>query len=656
MGTKSAHERNVWIEMPDGVRLNATLYMPGSDGPHPVILEGLPYRKDDLTQYHKPEYRRLCHEGGFVVARVDLRGTGSSEGTATDEYPPAEQRDLRAVIDWLAGQPWSNGAVGMYGASYGGFNSIQVAMEQPEALKAIVPIYATDDRYTDDVHYYGGAKRAWDFVDYPTYMVAMNALPPVPAIAGPDWRDRWKERLESLEPWVMRWAEEQLDGAYWRHGSLRPRYHLIRCPTMIVAGWADGYRNATFRMLAELKVPARLLIGPWSHTSTETSLPGPHIDLVPELIRWFDRWLRDEPNGIDEEPPIVMYARRSTLPAPDLHEVRGEWRFEEKWPPDRLSVEVLRVNEADAPGRSRAAADELPVRGDVGYTASMSCAGALPFGQPWDQRRDEAFSLVYDWAPLTDELEILGYPEVELVVASSAPVAFVSAKLCDVFPDATSALVSRGLLNLTHRNSSTSPEALEPGRAYRVRIGLDATSWIYEPGHRIRLDIAGTDWPNAWTPPGPVTLWVVRAGSTLMLPVLQGPVSMDAAPRFSPPTTGPEPADPGIVWRVEHDVPARRSRHVIEHGSTYELEAGGSATERYSGINLVSTEDPADASAEGHAFYELMWDEATVGATARTRLTSDASTYKLVVRLDITEGDEQMWSRTWERTFPRRLQ
>ena len=642
--------------MPDRVRLNATLYLPDTAGPHATILEALPYRKDDLTQYHKPEYRRLCTEGGFVVARVDLRGTGSSEGIATDEYPASEQRDLCEVIEWLAGQPWSNGAVGMYGASYGGFNSIQVAMQRPAALKAIVPIYATDDRYTDDVHYYGGARRAWDFVDYPSYMVAMNALPPVPSIAGSDWRERWKERLESLEPWLLRWIEEQCDGPYWRHGSLRPNYDLIVCPTMIVAGWADGYRNATLRMLADLRVSARLLIGPWSHTSTETSLPGPHIDLVPELIRWFARWLRDEPNGIDEEPPILVFSRRSTRPAPDLAEMRGEWRFEEIWPPDRLAIETLRVLDAEAVGRGAATSDELVVRGDVGYTASMSCAGGLPFGQPWDQRRDEAFSIVYDWAPLDENLEILGYPEVELLVTSSAPVAYLSVKLCDVFPDGTSALVSRGFLNLTHRESSVRPEPLEPGRGYGVRIGMDATSWLFEPGHRVRLDVAGTDWPNAWTPPEPVTLAVTRKGSALSLPVLRGAPPSNAEPDLAPPTTRREPADPAIVWTFEHDVLARRSRHVIDHGSTYDLEVGGSATERYRGLNTVSTEDPGNAAAEGNVSFELRWEEANVGATAHTRVVSDDRNYKVLIELEVTEDGAPAWSRTWERTVPRHLQ
>ena len=294
--------RRAWIPLPDGVRLAARLWLPDVR-PAAIVLEALPYRMDDLTSSYAGEYERLCKEGSLAVARVDLRGTGSSGGLATDEYPPQEQADLVDVIAWLAAQEWSNGRVGMYGTSYSGFNSIQLAMERPPALGAICAIYATDDRYTDDVHYTGGVLRCIDLVDYVLYMAAMNVLPPVPAVFGDGWRDEWRDRIETAEPWLLRWLEEQVDSPYWRHGSLRPDYGRIACPTIIVAGWADGYRNNTLRTFEALDCPRRLLVGPWSHMSTATSLPGPHIDLVPELVRWFRRWLYDEENGVEHEPP-----------------------------------------------------------------------------------------------------------------------------------------------------------------------------------------------------------------------------------------------------------------------------------------------------------------------------------------------------------------
>jgi uncharacterized protein len=654
-----ADQRRVFIEMTDGVRLAADLYLP--DRPSPAILEALPYRKDDITSSYMPEYRRLRDEGGYAVARVDLRGTGSSEGVATDEYPPSEQRDLCEVIAWLADQEFCTGNVGMYGTSYSGFNSIQVAMERPEALKAIVAIYATDDRYTDDVHYEGGALRGLDQIDYCLYMTAMNALPAVPSIAGESWLAQWKERVDELEPWIIKWLEQQNYGDYWRHGSLRESYDSIQAATMIVAGWADGYRNATFRAFERLTCPKRLLIGPWAHASTETSLPGPHIDLVPEMIKWWDRWLREKPGAVDEEPPITLFVRRSTKPAPDLAEIRGEWRHESTWPPERLVYEALPLSDATRPvGQPY----RLEVRGDVGWTAHLSCAGVLPWGQPQDQRPDEAFSLLFDWGPFGEDIEILGYPHVDLAVGADKPVAYVSAKLCDVFDDGTSALVSRGFLNLTHRESHTRPSALDPGRVYDVDMDLSATSWVLERGHRLRLALAGTDWPNVWTPPEPVTLTFAPESSQLVVPVARGHNKLPSPQLVPPPaerkkTEGPTKAlesDGRVKWRTEHDILERETHYEVDHGSTYETEIGSKLTESYFGRLSVSTVDPGRAHAEGRVRYEITWPEASVTAEVRSHLRASPEAYVVELDLDVSYNGTLFARRRWEKAVERRLQ
>jgi putative CocE/NonD family hydrolase len=315
-----------YILAPDGIRLAASLSFPDGRGPWPAIMEALPYRKDDLTDY-RSWYEELASTG-YVVCRLDVRGTGSSEGIATDEYPAAERTDLAAVIAWLAEQEWSNGSVGMFGTSYSGFDSLQVAAEHPPALKAIVSIFASDDRYGDDVHYFGGALKQLDVVDYPTYMVAMNALPPVPSIYGEGWREEWDRRVEGTEPWFFTWLEHQRYDDYWRAGSVRESYEAIEAATMIVGGWADGYTNIALRGFAALRCPRRLLAGPWAHASIETSLPGPNIDIVPEMVRWWDRYLRGRDNGVDRDPPIVLFVRRPTPPSAVLPGYRGEWRFE----------------------------------------------------------------------------------------------------------------------------------------------------------------------------------------------------------------------------------------------------------------------------------------------------------------------------------------
>jgi predicted acyl esterase len=651
--------RRAWIPLGDGVRLAARLWLPETR-PAAVVLEALPYRMDDLTSSYAGEYERLCEEGRLAVARVDLRGTGSSEGLATDEYPPQEQADLAEVIAWLAAQEWSNGRVGMYGTSYSGFNSIQLAIERPPALGAICAIYATDDRYTDDVHYTGGVLRCLDLVDYVLYMAAMNVLPPVPSVFGESWRDEWRERIDSAEPWLFRWLEQQVDSAYWRHGSLRPDYGRIACPTMIVAGWADGYRNNTFRTFEALECPRRLLIGPWSHMSTATSIPGPHIDLVPELVRWFRRWLCDEENGIEDEAPISVFVRRSTRPEPDLAELRGSWRSEPGWPLARSRTQTF------TPELSTGS-DEIPIRGDVGTSAWISCAGRLPWGQPTDQREDDALSLVHEWE-LEHELEILGHPVLSAAITSSVPVAFLSAKLCDVFPDGTSALVSRGVLNLTHRRSSTNPEPLEPGAATEVTVELDATSWVFEAGHRLRLALAAADWPNVWPPPAAGTLSVDRGALALSLPVVDGLPAIADPPEFAPSpgkeTHGPAPTgeQPELVWRIEDDVLGRERRAVVSHGSSYDGEAGSRVDERYEGAVGVSLGDPGAAWARARSRFVIRWPEADCAAEATLDLRSDADAYHVVVEVvaeelsddDATEIGRRQ--RRFERTIPRRLQ
>ena len=640
-------ERHAWIPMEDGVRLAARLFLP-DELPAPVIVDALPYRMDDLTASYASEYERLCEEGGFAVCRIDLRGTGSSEGIAIDEYHPQEQADICAAIAWIAAQEWCTGRVGMYGTSWGGFNSLQVAMERPPALHAIVPIYASDDRYTDDVHYMGGILKAIDLVDWVVYMAACNVLPPVPAVYGDGWREEWRRRIEGTEPWLLRWLEEQHDGPYWRHGSLRPGYERIACPTMIVAGWADGYTNVALRAYEALTCPRRVIVGPWAHSSPATSIPGPNVDLVPELVRWFARWLRDERNGIDEEPPLAIFARRSTRPDPELRETRGEWRAEPTWPAERLRARTL------TPGGD--GTDRIAVRGDVGTAAWISCAGKPPWTLPDDQREDDERSLVYDW-PLADELEILGHPRLHVTVTSPHEVAFLSARLCDVFPDGTSALVSRGVLNLTHRESHADPRPLQPGVPEPVELELEATSWIFEAGHRLRLALAGSDWPNTWPPPHAGELTVARGSVELELPVLDGP-PVAPAPMFAAPPPGePDPEDgpeqPPVVRAIERNV-GGETRVTTSYGSRYDGPYGARIEELYDGLVGVSPASPGHAWADARTTYEIAWPETTVRTEARLRFRSTASHYDVVVEVVASEEGPDGIGRV-ERRFERRI-
>jgi uncharacterized protein len=411
-----------------------------------------------------------------------------------------------------------------------------------------------------------------------------------------------------------------------------------------VAGWADGYRNNSFRMLEALRasrVPHRLLAGPWAHAATDTALPGPRIDLVPEMAAWWDRWLRGSDGaGPAEsgEATATVFVRSSTRPEPDLDTYAGEW-VREEWPCPRCATV-----EWDLDGRP-----EYVVRPAVGTDAWIDCAGHLPYGQSLDQRFDDAASLQWEWP--ADELAIIGHPVVRLRVSASAPVAYCSVKLCDVFDDGTSALVSRGSLNLTHRDGHEDPTPLVPGEVYEVEIELDACAYRFTAGQRVRLSVAGTDWPNTAAPPAPLVLTVHGGG--LSLPRWEGPSP------YPPPELRPGGAESGedasgVTWRVERDVLARRTGCVVDHGSSYGAPYDATVTEHYSGrvsVDERTFEQVADAVAE----YTLRWPEVTASASATLHLFADRDSYDVTIELTASEGDEAIGERRWHEVFPRDL-
>lgn len=658
--------RDIGIEASDGVRLAATLYLPGGEGPFATLMEALPYRKDDITSSYAESYERYVVDGGFAVLRLDLRGTGSSGGIIDDEYTDRERADLRTAMEWVEAQPWSTGRVGMFGTSYSGFNSLHMAMDDVPQLGAIVAMYATDDRYTDDVHYCGGVLRALDLIDYPLYMVAMNALPPVPAVWGAgadeDWIDEWMRRVEQTPPWMMTWLRAPIDSAEWRRGSIRlgpngEGYERIDCPTMLIAGWADGYRNNTFRTVQRLGVPWRLLAGPWSHKDPSNARPGPNLDCDREIMGFFDQHLRGGPPSSDHRGQV--FVRSPTSPQPDLAMHEGTWRQIDAWPPPELRTIVLAIAE---PAIDEPAIDELAVEGDVGMYAWNSCAGGLPWGQPLDQRLDNARSLTYDWTPAAAML--IGNPTVSMRARSSADVGHVSVKLCDVAPDGTSALVTRGMLDLTHRGCwpadgagevGRQPAPLTPGEWMDVAIELEATTWTFVLGHRLRLAVAGTDWPNCWPPKSPFVLSIDRGSVRLQLPVTD---ELAESTHVFGPANGPGDHDAeGVEWRYEHDVLGRESRVHTRYGGRYEGTHGTIVDDCYEGSLGISTVDLSQAWARGRSRFELTFQlesGPTVCSTeARLDMRSDCDAFHVTIELCAERDGIVVAERTWTDVLPR---
>jgi putative CocE/NonD family hydrolase len=256
---------NTWIPLSDGTRLATRIWLPvdAENNPVPALLEYLPYRKNDGTAIRDAIRHPYLAGHGYACVRVDMRGSGDSDGILYDEYLPREQDDALEVLAWIAAQPWCSGSIGMFGISWGGFNSLQIAARRPPELKAIITVCSTDDRYADDVHYIGGCVLAYDMLPWASIMLAYNATPPDPRFVGERWRDMWFERMEKSPPFVEAWLTHQRRDAYWQHGSVCEDFSAITIPVYAVGGWADGYPNAIPRLLAGLSGPP-----------TETRSPG----------------------------------------------------------------------------------------------------------------------------------------------------------------------------------------------------------------------------------------------------------------------------------------------------------------------------------------------------------------------------------------------
>ncbi len=530
--------QEAWIPMPDGVRLAADLLLPKDEKKgerFPVLLDYIPYRKAESRGSSYSLYSYFVHRG-YVVARVDIRGTGSSEGRLVEyEYSDQEQTDAEAVIDWLSKQPFSNGKIGMFGISWGGFNSIHLAMRNPPALKAIVAVMATDDLFEDDVHYIDGQMH----VDaYELGVDIANALPGAPEFAIDE--KYFRERFDT-PPWFLIYKRQQRDGPFWDRASLNARYDSIKVPTFVIGGWYDGYRDSVPRMLEHLEAPVKAIVGPWAHAYPHHSYPKPAIEWRHEAVRWFDHWLEGRDTGIMEEPRFAVFVRDWHPPDPNLEEIPGEWRFEEGWPLERTQYRTLHPQ----PDHSLTASTPARRTHELRYipTVGMEAGGTvLWWGEVVpDQRPVDAFSLVYDTAPLEEDLEILGMPKALLNASATAPLAHWFVRLSDVAPDGTVTLVTGAGLNGAHRESAEKPKPLKPGRVYPLEIDMHFTSWVFPKGHSIRLAVNNAQWPMIWPSPYPMTTSLHLGGENatrIVLPVV--PHADRPRPSFLPPTEDPK--------------------------------------------------------------------------------------------------------------------
>jgi uncharacterized protein len=644
------------IPLRDGVMLAATLYMPANLRANqrvPALLEYLPYRKDDDTL--PGDYAKYAYfaRHGYVGARVDIRGFGNSGGRPpTREYSAVEQEDGEQVIAWLARQPWSNGNVGMLGISWGGFNSIQMAMRRPPALKAILAIAATEALFKEDVHYMDGLMHVDEFE------VAMDL--DQGRSGGPDFaldEDTLARRMDST-PWSLDYFRHQRDGAFWR--APISRFEDIRIPCFLIGGLQDGYRDSIPRMLEHVSAPVHAWVGPWNHDYPNESMYGPKVEWRDQAVRWFDHWLKGIDNGVEREPRLVIYEQHSRAPGNSEQDVPGEWRTE-SWPVAGLKPTTwyLAANHQLDTAPATPATDHLVYVPSAGTEAGFWWGELLP-----DQRGVDAYSLVYDSTPLDAPVSMLGFAHLKLAVTADAPLADWMARLEDVAPNGQVTAITGAGIAGAQRHSMENPQPLEPGQEVTLDFDLHLSTWVWEPGHRIRLAVSNAQWPMIWPTPYAMTTSLRLGGtdgSTLVLPLV--PLKGGAPPVFG--NIQPDEAPPGIstlgdyawpgTWEVERDI-AHQSSKVNWHGtSAYQFPWG---TVNHSEQILYTTDDahPALSKAQGESeTIEKLKDRELIYRGHLT-VTSDATLFHSKFTRELLRDGTVLRTKTWVEDIPRDLQ
>lgn len=639
---------DVGIVMLDGCRLSARVWRPvdASEDPVPVILEYLPYRKRDGTTVRDALTHPYFARRGYACVRVDMRGNGDSHGVMRDEYTQQELDDACEVIAWLADQDWCSGTVGMMGISWGGFNGLQVAAMQPDALKAVITLCSTVDRYADDIHYKGGCLLN-ENLGWGATMWAYSSRAPDPELRE-DWREIWQERLEA-EPFLpATWLGHQRRDAYWRHGSVCEDFSAIKAKVLAVGGWGDAYKNAV-PALVENVDGAKGIVGPWVHKYPHFAVPEPRIGFLQEALRWWDRWLKGIDTGVEKDADYRAYLMDGVRPRTWYEDRPGRWlasagpkEAQERWPL--------------GPGGKLGAEGSVDVvvqsPAHCGIAAGEYCAIWLGPEMPGDQRQDDAFSAVWRSGVLSEARDIVGAPVVRLRLSCDKPQGQIAVRLNHVHPDGASTRITYGVLNLSRRTGMESSVPMEPGRSEEIEVVLDHIAYRVPEGHEISVAISSAYWPLIWPAPEAAALRISEG--ELRLPVHEAKSASDEC-RFEPPEAAAplelEELRPASNSRkIENDMGSGKIALIIEDdfGLNRNLEhgliSGSVARERWE----IHPDDPNSARGILHWTENTERGDIKLRTETYSEMWSDREHFYLKARLEAYENDTLIYEKDVE--------
>lgn len=661
---------HIWIPMPDGARLGARVWRPENADMHPVpaILEYIPYRKDDYTVVRDATTHPYLATHGYACVRVDMRGAGSSDGVLMDEYSEQEMQDGEDVIKWIAQQNWCDGNIGMIGISWGGITGLQMSSRNADHLKVVVALGATEFRYYDDAGYYLGCM-VGQTIGWAAIMFGYNTRPPDPLLYGDKWRDLWMARLDTAPMYLGLWLEHQREDDYWLRGTVGSDYSAIRIPVYAVSGHADCWPNTVSRLLENLSCPRKGLQGAWSHRYPQMAIPGPGIGFMQEVVRWFDHWLKGRENGVDAEPMYRVYMQGSVRPQRYYENRPGRWISEATWPSDQVANRIFYFGDNTLLNQHTAGRHTAAGVQSICSPQTVGLAGGEYM--PWfafgpgdelagDQQIEDAGSQVFDTGPLNEMLSILGNPKVVVDISSDQPQALLAARICDVWPDGASTLITRGVLNLSQRDSKQTPDVLVPGQRYRVEISLNHIAYEVPPGHRLRVALSTSYWPIAWPAPRAATVSIYAASSQLQLP-LRSPNAIDApAPDFAEPEVMHSDAVEYLRahrenrhWRTDRESGESVLEIKTDNGRQRYRETGleldSNSLQRYS----ICPDDPLSATA--HYQWRWSYQRADWHVTTQSTITMSCSetTFNVIAEIIAWEDGEAVFRKSWDKKYPR---
>ena len=512
-------ERNVAVPMRDGVVLRADVYRPDEPGSYPVLVLRTPYNKDGgkMDSYV---------QAGYIVVKQDARGRYASGGKWESFYrfDTHDAADGYDTVEWAAKLPGSNGKVGTFGASYNAFLQWKLAPLRPPSLVAMsassIPPRLTQVEGPGAIK--PGRRLNWFYCGMSPDMRLRSGAegPKTKAEAGKLWKDGEDKRLLHFLPWLdlpKRVFEDEDDAVKnWLRAPHRDPWRLldgcpeVSVPNLDIVGWFDHCNDSielhqAMRRVGRTEVARngqRLIIGPWSHSGRGKSKVGgidfgksAALDLAQTEIRYFDYWMKDNANGVNKDAPVRIFVMGA-----------NQWRDEQEWPPRRAQAHTLYLHsegKANTPAGDGRLVSELPSAAHDGYrydphdpvpTLWSAAMFTLPADQaPLAKRKD---ILAFQTEPLSAAMEVTGYPEVILHAGSSTPDTDFFVKLIDVAPDGTNRDIASGMVRARYRDGLDKPTLLQPGEVIEYRIKLRPTSNQFQPGHRIRLDITSSDFPN----------------------------------------------------------------------------------------------------------------------------------------------------------------